>query len=387
MKHHRTFSTVAQNLVKTFIVVILATHSGCIPSERKASIQASVEQEAEELRKVFVPDRRMGVFQFAKDDQGGLTSFETDHPVAFQKVDSLLKANGFDHIPVQQLPDPSLGDTTHAIVRVGVANLRREPRHGAELVDQTIMGTKLKILKRQGGWVYVQTPYRYLGWMTLESATVMTSGQLKAWETLPKIQVQSVWSGVYEAKHPNSLKLSDLSMNAILAMLETAGDWVLAQLPDGRTGYIPGADVGNPVIAATQIPDGWQVVNTASKFHGIPYLWGGNSSRGLDCSGYTQTVYAANGYQLPRDANMQVEGGMDVPIDSTFSQVVPGDLLFFGENDRITHVAISLGGPKFIHASTYVMMNSLSPGDSDYNEYRRQTLQRIKRLTAKQENL
>jgi cell wall-associated NlpC family hydrolase len=84
---------------------------------------------------------------------------------------------------------------------------------------------------------------------------------------------------------------------------------------------------------------------------------------------------------------MQVEVGMDVPYDSTYSNVVPGDLLFFGDSDRITHVAISLGGPRFIHASTFVMMNSLDPADSDFSEYRKRTLKRIKRLETKTENL
>jgi len=368
-------------------LVVAAFFSSCIPAERNAAIQTSIEREAEEIRKVLVPDRRMGVFQFVKDDKGVITSFETDHPDAVATVDSLLKAKGFSNIPIQTLPDPALGDTIHAVVRVGVANLRREPRHGAELVDQTILGTRLKILRRQGGWVQVQTPYKYLGWMTLDSAVPMTSSEIAQWEAPPKTQVKTALSGVFEKMDPTSLKLSDLSMNATLQVVESNSNWTQVMLPDGRKGYTPTADLGNPVTSTDRVPAGWEVVKIASQFHGIPYLWGGNSSRGLDCSGYTQTVYAANGFLLPRDANMQVEVGTEVPIDSTFANVIPGDLLFFGENDRITHVGISLGGPRFIHASTYVMMNSLSPTDPDYSEFRRRTLQRIKRLETKQENL
>jgi gamma-D-glutamyl-L-lysine dipeptidyl-peptidase len=368
-------------------MVIAMFLPSCIPAERNASIQATLEREAEEIRKTTVPDRRMGVFQFVKDDNGVITSFETDHPIAQARVDSLLQAKGFSDIPIVTLPEPALGDTIHAVVRVGVANLRRDPRHGAELVDQTIMGTRLKILRRQGGWVQVQTPYKYLGWMTLDSATPMTESEIVQWESAPKTQVNAVLSGVFEKTDLTSIKLSDLSMNATLQLLEVTGAWTRVMLPDGRTGYTPTADLGNPVTTTDRAPAGWEVVQTASQFHGIPYLWGGNSSRGLDCSGYTQTVYAANGFLLPRDANMQVEIGTDVPIDSTFANVVPGDLLFFGENDRITHVGISLGGPRFIHASTYVMMNSLSADDPDYSDYRKRTLQRIKRLETKQENM
>ena len=367
------------------LAVLLAT--ACIPAERNASIQSTVERQAEDIRKQTVPDRRIGVFQFMKDESGAITAFETDQPLVATKVDSLLDAHGLSEIPVQLLPDPALGDTVHAVVRVGVANLRRDPRHGAELVDQTIFGTRLKILKRQGGWVYIQTPHKYLGWVTLDSMVPMTADEISRWEAEPKIRVSSALSGVYERADASSLKLSDLSMNAALTLLESSGAWTRVKLPDGREGFTPASDLSRPVTETTRVPAGWEVVQTASQFHGIPYLWGGNSSRGFDCSGFTQTVFAANGFLLPRDANMQVEIGSEIPIDSTFANVVPGDMLFFGEGDRITHVGISLGGPRFIHASTYVMMNSLSPSDPDYSDYRRRTLQRIKRIEQTMENL
>lgn len=372
-------------LLLSSLAVLLAT--ACIPAERNASIQSTVERQAEDIRKQTVPDRRIGVFQFMKDESGAITAFETDQPQVATKVDSLLDSHGLSDIPVQLLPDQALGDTVHAVVRVGVANLRRDPRHGAELVDQTILGTRLKILKRQGGWVYIQTPHKYLGWVTLDSMVPMTADEISRWEAEPKIRVSSALSGVYERADASSLKLSDLSMNATLTLIESSGAWVRVKLPDGREGFTPASDLSRPVTETTRVPAGWEVVQTASQFHGIPYLWGGNSSRGFDCSGFTQTVFAANGFLLPRDANMQVEIGSEIPIDSTFANVVPGDMLFFGEGERITHVGISLGGPRFIHASTYVMMNSLSPSDPDYSDYRRRTLQRIKRIEQTKENL
>src|SRR5690606_22334607 len=206
---------------------------------------------------------------------------------------------------------------------------RRDPRHGAELVDQTISGTPLKSLKYQGGWVYIQTPHKYLGWITADARVPMDSKTFAEWQAEPKIQVKSVHSGVYERTDLSSLKLSDLSMNAVLGYVQTSGNWTEVRLPDGRSGFVESSDLGEPTEPTDVAPEGWEIVQTSTKFHGIPYLWGGNSSRGLDCSGYTQTVYAANGYQLPRDANMQVEMGVEVPYDSTFANVVPGDLLFF----------------------------------------------------------
>lgn len=372
------------NVVLTTLIGCILIISACSSKQNKIS---QLEEAAEVIRKTTVPDRRMGVFQFNKDEHGNIISFETDHPEAAKRVDSLLKAHSFTEVSIVSLPDAALGDSLYAIVRVGVANLRGQPRHGAELVDQVVMGSPLRILKRQGSWIYIQTNYRYLGWMTPESVVITDANGFQAWENKPKVQVQIVSSNVYEKMDLSSLRLSDLSMNAILSLRADRGLWTEVELADGRVGFVPSPDIGIPRIINQKAPEGWQIVRTALKFHGIPYLWGGNSSRGFDCSGYTQTVYAANGYQLPRDANMQVELGIDVPFDSSFTNVIPGDLLFFGENDRITHVGISLGGSQFIHASNFVMMNSLDPSDKDYTASRRNTLKRIKRLQTNQENL
>jgi len=373
------------NAIYPIIIGLIILFSACTSSKQDRITE--LEEAAEIIRKTTVPDRRVGVFQFNKDEDGNITSFETDHPEAAKRVDSLLKAHSYFDIPIISLPDPALGDSLYAIVRVGVANLRGQPRHSAELVDQVVMGSPLRILKRQGNWIYIQTSYRYLGWMTPESVVITDANGFQAWESKAKVQVHTISSNIYEKMDLASLPLSDLSMNALLALRNDRGQWTEVEMADGRVGFVPSPDLGIPRIIEQKVPEGWQIVRTALRFHGIPYLWGGNSSRGFDCSGYTQTVYVANGYQLPRDANMQVELGTDVAYDSSFSNVIPGDLLFFGENDRITHVGISLGGAQFIHASTYVMMNSLNPDDKDFTAYRRNTLQRIKRLQSSPENL
>jgi cell wall-associated NlpC family hydrolase len=123
------------------------------------------------------------------------------------------------------------------------------------------------------------------------------------------------------------------------------------------------------------------VIALARALRGLPYLWGGNSAKGFDCSGYTQTVFRLNGIALPRDASPQSSCGAAVDWQRGFEAVRPGDLLFFGPKpERITHVAISLGGSRFIHCATDVHEASLDPRDPDHEPERRSTLQAIRRV-------
>ncbi|MEK9139189.1 MAG: C40 family peptidase, partial [Bacteroidota bacterium] len=128
------------------------------------------------------------------------------------------------------------------------------------------------------------------------------------------------------------------------------------------------------------------VLATAKRFFGVPYLWGGTSPKGMDCSGFTKTVYFLNGVLLPRDANQQWEIGDVVDVQNGLENLRMGDLLFFGfkptaeKKERITHVGIYLGNKKFIHESGDVHVNSFEQSDPDFNEFRFNTFLYAKRI-------
>lgn len=353
-------------------------------NESKSGADETILLELESLQKELVPDRRIAVFNVISSDESDKIIVETDQPSVIDTLTSRINSNSLyaERIQIHSLPTEDLGEEIYGVVRVSVANLRREPRHQAELIDQAVMGSEFRILKQQGGWFYIQTPWDYLGWVTGESFTRMTREQLVTdWKSKDRVRVTAVDTRIFEAANNTSGVISDVTLGGELRLVNRGNTFSEVALADGRTGFVPTSQIGSVIKTDNNIsPSGEKVIQTAIKFHGLPYLWGGNSGKGFDCSGFTQTVFKENGYLLPRDANMQVNIGEEVSIDDNFAHLEPGDLIYFGSNNRITHVGISLGGPKFIHASSYVMINSLDPADHDYTEYRRNTLQVVKRV-------
>jgi cell wall-associated NlpC family hydrolase len=109
-----------------------------------------------------------------------------------------------------------------------------------------------------------------------------------------------------------------------------------------------------------------QLVQLATRFRGTPYQWGGKTPKGFDCSGFIQTCFKAVGVSMPRDAHLQHRFEDLPPIEPGRAKL--GDLFFFSETkERITHVAMSLGGSEIIHASGWVKVESLDAGSTCYN--------------------
>ena len=250
---------------------------------------------------------------------------------------------------------------------------------------QAILGTPLQILKKRRGWYYVQTPDEYLGW-TDDHIVMMTPEEMKAWSGKPKVIVTTELTFTRQRPEKTSQTVSDVVAGALLALKGQSGGFYEVEYPDGRTAFAR-REMGSPMPEwlnkAKDTPE--TIVATAQRFMGLPYFWGGTSAKGMDCSGFTKTVYFLNGVLLPRDASQQVLVGELVDTTGGIN-LKPGDLLFFGSRERpdrqerVTHVAISLGGKRFIHASTEVRINSLSPGDADYSEHRDEGFLRAKRI-------
>jgi gamma-D-glutamyl-L-lysine dipeptidyl-peptidase len=348
-----------------------------------------------EAKEKLAPDRRTAVFdvQTRKHGKTVVIAGEVHNAAMKQALLELLKKHKITRFKdsIVVLPQTSLGEKMFGVVSVSVANIRTDPRHSAEMGTQALLGTPISILKKERGWIYIQTPDDYLGWSD-DNIVEMTQQEYFAWVTRPKVIVTADYVSVRESREAGSQQVSDAVAGCIMALRNDAGSDYEVEFPDGRAGFIRKEDASRLetfLAGATASPA--SVVATAKRFLGLPYFWGGTSAKAVDCSGFSKTVYFLSGIQLPRDASQQALVGENVDTTGGIN-LQPGDLLFFGfkpkgeRKERVTHVGISLGGKRFIHSSGQVRVNSLDPNDSDFSAYRENMFLRARRIIGAPES-
>lgn len=312
----------ANSVIGRLALAVWEDHQAQLERQRAAT------EGLEALRAFRLPDRRLGLF---------------DVRVAWTQ--GALHVSGETTLPQVFLSDVGLPSTIETLnaeparVTAPVLNLRKEPRHGSELVSQAPMGTPLAVLKcPEGEWWRVQTPDGYVAWARSTNLR-LEAGVEEGLRTLPVM---------LEAARVDGLGSVPLAAGSELTIHERLEDGWLAETPLGLRVRVPEA----AAIAPTDLPERWrrpsglgaQAVSLAERWLGIPYLWGGKSGWGLDCSGLTQLSYELVGIRLPRDADQQAKA---LPAVSNWADLAPGDLLFYPG-----HVAMWAGNGCVIHASS-----------------------------------
>lgn len=214
------------------------------------------------------------------------------------------------------------------------------------LETQANYGTAVTVLGTQGDWVHVAvhgqpTPRNALGYPGWVPAVQLTADPSFAHlQGRPFALVTTDTTGLY-ADARRTRRVMELGLDTRLPVLSRAGGSVLVAVPHGAPAWLPARDTAvYRDAAAIPAPTGQDLVATAKLFVGLPYLFGGTSSFGFDCSGFTHTVYDAHGVTIPRDADAQYAAG--TPVDGPL-QV--GDLLFYAYHDNgyVHHVGMYIG--------------------------------------------
>jgi len=337
---------------------------------------------SDNVKQNFAPDRRSAIWEvtFTADTtaqgvvyvaKGAATQAEAKEALTAAATEKGIKL--LDSIKL--LPDPALGEQIYGITSLSVANFRNSPSHSAEMDTQTLMGMPTRILEKRGSWWRGMTPEGYISWSNV-GIQPMTKEEYDAWNKADKIIVTTHYTLFREQPSATAGVVIDGVWGNVAKAAGEQGGYYKVILPNGKTAFVPKADTQNfSTWLKTRNPSAANIIATAKQFLGFPYLWGGTSIKGLDCSGFVKTSFFLNGVIILRDASQQVQAGEEVDL-SDLNNLQPADLLYFGSKatetskERITHVGMYIGNGQFIHSASSpasVVINSLIPGAPDYS--------------------
>lgn len=281
----------------------------------------------------------------------------------------------------------SAQDKRMAVVETSTCYMRIAPDYESALETQELMGTVVEIVGESGYWREIVSPQPYKAWATEKTLVEMTAEEIKEYKAAPKYMFTELYGHVYMEPSEKSQTLCDLVGGDVMRMAlkngkaAIKGKWAMVMLPSGKTGWVHKTAVktlgertnirmGDGADNMISIEKMEAIIASAHQLLGVPYLWGGMSAKGVDCSGLVRISAIMNGVLLPRNASQMIKCGIPVQLD----QLQRGDLVFFGtaasdeKPMRVTHVGIYLGDNHIIHSSHLVRINSLDPEAPDYYE-------------------
>ncbi|MDG1397570.1 MAG: C40 family peptidase [Polaribacter sp.] len=385
--------------MKIFKIASFFSVLAILSCSNKSILVSNLEKINSNIEAEYAPDKRVIVYdiEFNINEDNIIISGETSSETAYQNLlDSLKILNIAFQDDIRILPDATVGSKSFAVARNSVINIRSKPKHSAELGTQGLLGMPLKILDKKGDFYRVQTPDNYISWVDKGGITRMTKEEFEIWNNYKRIIFTNTYGFVYADKTKNSEIISDITLGGILKYVSMDSQFFEVVYPDKRKGYLKREESMMYESWLHKLnPTSENIESIAKSMDGFPYLWGGTSSKGMDCSGFTKMVYLMNGFIIPRDASQQINAGKTVDENLDFSDLQKGDLLFFGKKaskgkrQRVTHVGIWLGNQKeeFIHASGNVHLSSMDANHINYDEFNKNRYLGSKRYLGVKDDL
>ncbi|MGO4919984.1 C40 family peptidase [Maribacter spongiicola] len=371
---------------RSFVLILIALNTACgvHMDEKKLLIK-----EIEIIKSTFAPDKRTALFNLeVLDGPSGFTlAGETNLPLAVDSLNSVLKEKGIKATnDIKILPANELEGMTKAVINISAANLRSNPKHSAELATQATLGTVVNVLKKEGDWYLIQTPDKYLAWVDPGGIQLMNAVDIKNWTISDKIMYTNTYGHAFNTEEGKN-RISDIVAGSLLKLLSSDEEFYKIEFPDGRQGYISKDEAEEYDTWLSNLSyNADSLIATSKTLMGVPYLWGGTSTKGVDCSGYTKTIYYLNGMVIPRDASQQVHAGKPIDSIADFSKLQKGDLLFFGRkatdttSEKVVHVGMWIGNNQFIHSSEMVRISSVDKDSPNYDAFNVDRYLRTQRL-------
>nr|WP_321412063.1 SH3 domain-containing C40 family peptidase [uncultured Allomuricauda sp.] len=373
--------------VNLFLLVALL-FSAC--KKEQSTEPNKVDEIISSVRETYAPDKRVALFDIESRESasGYVVIGKTNMPEALDALGKELESQQISYTDsIEVLPSKSLDGKIYGIINNSVANLRSKPSHSAEMVTQGTLGMPINVYQKENSWYQIQTPDNYLGWVDSGGIELMTKEEFDAWQATTKIIYTNTYGKSYATANTSSETVSDVVAGNIFSLIAESGNFYEVQYPDGREAYLPKEEA--------TIFDEWKsklaftkenLVETSKTMLGVPYLWGGTSTKGVDCSGFTKTVYLMNGMIIPRDASQQIHEGILIDKSKDFDKLLPGDLLFFGRKatetspERVIHVGMWIGNNEFIHSAGNVHISSMDKNAENFDAYNYNRYLRTKRI-------
>lgn len=269
-----------------------------------------------------------------------------------------LKKAGYQHDivdSIKYLPEHFPNDLGYGIITEPYVMGRYQPVSQKQEGTEMLYGEPVRFIREVGDYIQLQSAIGYLGYIPKTTVRAVDISEWNRYQT----GKQALFINTVNVDTEIDLKIGTR----------------LPYLEDGRILLADGSQIQleqshYEIIDPASNPLRAKIILSAERYLGLPYVWGGRSGDGVDCSGFVMQAYALNGLYLPRDSDEIANVGRLIGLPGWTEAMLPGDLLFFmGSRRMITHTGIYLGNGKIIHSlGSGVQIQSIYPEDIDYAE-------------------